>query len=121
MADAGTFCTDAMILKRCGTNASADVKAAAWFDTLMPDIDAQICCVTRYNWIDAYAALNVDVKHILSDTAACLAAIQGIIYDMSGYTSRVEAEDMINVLRDIALRHMSLLRDKKLQDFMVNA
>ena len=40
-----------------------------------------------------------------------------IQYDFSGFTSRTEAEDMINVLRDAALRGMSILRDKKAQDF----
>ena len=121
MADAGIFVTDAQILKRCGTNASATVKAAGWFDSIILDIEARINCVTRYNWSDAYAGLNVDVKGILTDTAACLAAIEGIAWDMSGYTSRVEAEDMINVLRDIALCNLALLRDKKVQDFIINA
>jgi hypothetical protein len=37
---------------------------------------------------------------------------------MSGYTSRVEAEDMINVLRDASLRGLSILKDKKSQDFI---
>ena len=40
---------------------------------------------------------------------------------MSGYTSRTEAEDMINVLRDAALRGMSLLRDKKTKEILDKA
>jgi hypothetical protein len=40
---------------------------------------------------------------------------------MAGYTSRTEAEDMINILRDGALRGLSLLKDKKVQDFMNGA
>jgi hypothetical protein len=38
---------------------------------------------------------------------------------MSGFTSRVEAEDMINILRDGALRGLSILRDKKAQQFLM--
>ena len=68
-----------------------------------------------------YASLNVDVKGILKETASNLAAIYVITYDMGGYTSRVEAEDMINVLRDAALRNLALLRDKKTKDFMSGA
>jgi hypothetical protein len=37
---------------------------------------------------------------------------------MSGYNSRVEAEDLINVLRDAALRNLALLKDKKHTDFI---
>ena len=76
---------------------------------------------TRYNWTDAYSALNADVKKILDDTCSCLAAIYAVSYDMGGYNSRVEAEDVINVLRDGALRNLSVLKDKKNQDFMVGA
>jgi hypothetical protein len=65
--------------------------------------------------------LNADVKGLLKEAASDLAAIYVIQFDMSGYTSRTEAEDMINVLRDAALRALSLLRDKKVQDFMIGA
>jgi len=36
---------------------------------------------------------------------------------LSGYTTRIEAEDMINILRDAALRGLSIIRDKKVVDF----
>ncbi len=120
MANAGQFAQDADILLRVGTNASATVKGAGWFDTIIIDAEAIVNCMTRYDWsaADTTATLNASVRGILVDTSACLAAIEGIIWDMSGYTSRIEAEDMINVLRDIALRNMSILRDKKVQDFI---
>jgi len=67
------------------------------------------------------AGLNADVKNILKEVTSCLCAINVIMWDMSGYNSRTEAEDMINVLRDTALRDLSILRDKKNQDFMTGA
>ena len=123
MADAGCFAKDADILLRVGTNASATVKAAGWFDSIIVDVEAIISCVTRFDWVaaDTSTALDPKVRGILIDTGACLAAIEGIIWDMSGFTSRVEAEDMINVLRDRALFNLSILRDKKIQDFLVGA
>ena len=121
MADAGIFAEDADILLRVGTGASATVKAAGWFDTIILDVEAIINAATRYNWSDGFAALNTDLQGILTDTAACLAAIEGITWDMSGYTSRVEAEDIINTLRDRALFNISILRDEKTQTFMKNA
>jgi hypothetical protein len=76
---------------------------------------------TRYNWSDVYSTLNVDVKGILKEVASNLAAIYVIQFNMAGYTSRVEAEDMINILRDAALRGLALLRDKKSEEFMRDA
>jgi len=123
MADAGQFAQDADILLRVGTNASATVKAAGWFDKIILDVEAIVNVLTRYDWstADAATTLNASVRGILIDTGACLAAIEGITWDMSGYTSRIEAEDMINVLRDIALRNLSILRDKKAQKFIQDA
>ncbi len=37
---------------------------------------------------------------------------------MSGYTSRTEAENMINVLRDGILRSIGLLREGKTLDYI---
>jgi hypothetical protein len=87
----------------------------------MTQVEAHINVITRKNWSDAYSGLNVDIKGLLKEIASNLAAIYVIQYDMSGYTSRVEAEDMINILRDAALRGLALLRDKKIEDFMVGA
>ena len=123
MANAGQFAQDSDILLRVGTNASATVKAAGWFDTIILDVEANINSLTRVDWstLDAAAALNATVRGILIDTAASLAAIQGITFDMSGYTSRNEAEDMITMLRDTTQRNLSILRDKKTQEFIKNA
>ena len=120
MANAGQFAQDTDILLRVGTNASATVKAAGWFDTIILDVEAVINVFTRFDWsaADTASTLDASVRGILVDTGASLAAIQGIAWDMSGFTSRIEAEDMINILRDTALRNMSILRDKKNQKFL---
>lgn len=123
MADAGQFAQDDDILLRVGTNASATVKAAGWFDTIIIDCEAIINVFTRFDWsaADTTTTLDASVRGILVDTGACLAAIEGIIWDMSGFTTRTEAEDMINVLRDRAMMNMSILKDKKNQKFLEEA
>lgn len=121
MANAGQFAQDADILLRVGTGASATVKAAGWFDTIIIDVEAMINCATRYDWsaLDSATTMNASIRGILVDTAACLAAIEGVTWDMSGYTSRIEAEDVINVLRDRALMNIQILRNKEVQTFML--
>lgn len=121
MADTGIFATTAEVQRKAGANASATSNTEAYINDYMTQAESTINVMTRYNWSDAYSTLDADVKGILKDVASCLAAIYVIQYDMSGFTTRTEAEDMINVLRDAALRGMSILRDKKAQDFMVNA
>ena len=123
MADAGQFAQDADILLRCGDGASATVKAAGWFDKIILDCEAIINCACRFDFStdDAGTTITSTVRGILIDTGACLAAIEGINFDFSGYPSRIVAEDMINILRDRALFNLGILRDKKTQEFVKNA
>jgi len=121
MADTGIFATTAEVQRKAGANASATSKAEAYINDYMTQVESTINATVRYNFSDNYSSLNVDTKNILKEIASNLAAIYVIQYDMSGFTSRIEAEDMINVLRDGALRGLSVLRDKKTQDFINNS
>ncbi len=46
----------------------------------------------------AFALLPTSKRFLLSEACSSLAAVYGIQYDMSGYTTRIEAEDMISIL-----------------------
>ena len=121
MVDTGIFCTTAEVQRKAGSKASATSKAEAYTNDYVTQAESLINVMVRYNFSDNYATLNADVKGILKQIASDLAAIYVIQFDMSGFTSRVEAEDMINVLRDAALRGLSILRDKKMEDFIIGA
>jgi hypothetical protein len=121
MGDTGIFATMAEVQYKAGANASATSKAEAYVNSYMTQAESLINSICRYNFSDNYAALNADVRGILKEVASNIAAIYVISYDMSGFTSRIEAEDMINILRDGALRGLSVLRDKKTQDFINGA
>jgi|SRR3990167_3891363 len=121
MADTGIFATTAEVQRKAGAGASSTSKAEAYVNDFMTQAESEINALTRYNWSDNYASLNADVKGVLKEAASNLAAIYVIVYDMSGYNSRTEAEDLINVLRDAYLRCIGILRDKKAQDFMNGA
>lgn len=121
MADTGIFATTAEVQRKAGEGASSTANVEAYINDYMTQVESQINVFCRFNFSDNYATLNVDTKNILKEAASNLAAIYVIMYDFSGYNSRIEAEDMINVLRDAALRCMSILRDKKHQDFINNS
>jgi len=114
--------TESDILAKIGDGAVADtVFTEAIENAAILRAESIVNCTARFNFSDAYAALNADVKYILSDIVSSLVAIEWISYDMGGYTSRTEAEDMLNFLRDGVLRGLSLIRDKKTQDFINGA
>ena len=117
MADTGIFCTTAEVVRKAGDGANAAAVVEAYTNDFVTQAESEINVATRYNWSDAYTGLNIDVKGILKQAASNLAAIYVIQYDMGGYTSRTEAEDMINTLRDGYLRCLSILRDVKARDF----
>ena len=122
MADAGEFILDAQILELCGTNVSATVAGAGWFDKIIVRCEGIVNAATRYDWTTlGAAAINDTVEGILGEATGCLAAIIGITFDMSGYTDRIEAEDMINVLRDGMLRGLGIIRMQVAQDFINGA
>ena len=121
MVDEGIFATTAEVERKAGANVSSVSKAEAYVNDYMTQAESLINTVTRINYSDSYPGLNVDTKGLLKEAASNLAAIYAISYDMSGFTSLIEAEDMITVLRDAALRAMSLLKDKKQTTFITKA
>jgi hypothetical protein len=121
MADTGIFATTAEVGYKAGAGASATSKAEAYVNSYMTQVESLINCMCRFNFSDHYAGLNVDVKGLLKEVASDLAAIYVIQYDFAGFPSRVNAEDMINVLRDAALRGLAILRDKKVIEYMHTA
>lgn len=121
MADTGIFATTAEVERKAGAGVSSTSKGEAYVNDYMTQVESFINSFCRFNFSDAYGTLNVDTRGILKEVASNLAAIYVIQYDFSGITSRVEGEDRINILRDAALRGLSVLRDKKTQDFINNA
>lgn len=121
MADTGIFATTAEVQRKAGANASSTANVEAYINDFMTQAESIINVITRVNWSDKYSTLNADVKSILKLAASNLAAMFVIQYDMSGFTSRYEAETMLDVLRDGYLSAVSVLRDIKQQTFTENA
>ena len=123
MVTTGIYCTDADVKAKV-KNMSADIDSGdtAETDRWIGDAESLINCTARKVFaVDtaAFAALSSTKRKLLTEVASNLAAIYAVSYDMSGFTSRVEAEDLINIFRDAALRGLSILRDKKTQSFLI--
>ena len=123
MAYTGIYATIEEIQDAAGVNANAISVSENYINRVIAIVEGEINTLCRKEFASsqaAFIALPAAGKKMLSSTASSLAAIRVIEYDMSGFTSRAEAEDMINVLRDTALRNLAILRDDKVQRFIVN-
>ena len=124
MADTGIYATTQEIQDKAGNGASTTSKAEAFTNRYVAQAESTINCTARKIFAadnSAFTALPDTTKKILSQIASDLEAIYVIEFDMSGFTSRVEAEDMINILRDAALRGLAILRDTKTKRFLEEA
>lgn len=109
--------TEAEIEQKSGANVSVTYDTTCMENAELRGI-ALIGVLSKYHWHDNLPT-DVGIHEFLSDIVSSFVAIEAIAYDMSGYTSRTEAEDMINVLRDGMLRNLSILRDQKAEDFII--
>lgn len=118
MVDTGIFCTTAEVLRKAGANASSVSTAEAYTNDFVAQAESYINVACGYNFSDDYTSLNEDIRDILKECASSLAAIYCINYDMSGFTSRLEAQTMLDVLNDRVGACISLLKEKNKQDFI---
>ncbi len=121
MADTGTFCSGSEVLQKAGSGASTTSDNEEYTNNFIKQAESWINCATRKNYSDSYSGLNADVKNLLKECASNLAAIYVINYDIGGYTSRTEAEFMINVLKTRADEIIEMLVDKKVETFILGA
>ena len=106
---------------KCGVGVSIVASSEAYANSFIEQAESVINLTCRRVFaVDtaAFSALPATTKHILTQIASDIAAMYAVMYDMSGYGSRIEAEDVINILRDRAIMGLSLLRDTKQQDFL---
>ena len=118
MAHTGIFATSDEILTKAGANVSLAGATEARINALCLQTESYINTISRTNFSDSYATLNADTKGILTDAESNLVAIYLISYDMSGYTTRVEAEDMVNILKVRFNECIDELRDKTAVKFI---
>lgn len=117
--------TTAAILLKAGSGANfltiRGLTSAARISNAALQAENYLNAISRYNWSDAYSSLNADVKSIIEEACSNLAAIYLISFDMKKFTTRIEAEDMINVLWARFQQCVEILKDQKGVDFIKGA
>jgi len=120
MAHTGIFATSDEILVKAGENYDTSITEAR-INALCLQAESRINCECNYNYSDAYAGLNADVKGLLSEAESNLVAAYIVMYNTAGYTSLKEAQSIIDFLMYTYNAIIKLLRDQQTQSFIANA
>lgn len=122
MAEAGTLAINDNVVKKAGANHNTTYSAEAYTNVYIKLAEGKVCLDSRYDWVTNYASVSTIGKEILREAVSCLAAVDVINQDMSGFTSRQEAIQMINVLW---ARYQAIInqitKDNNYRDFILTA
>lgn len=118
--DEGIFATTQQVQDKVGVNANATANAEAFINRFILQAENMINSTITFNFSDAYAGLNIDVKGILTTAASAWTAIRIINYDPSAMGTS-EATLRLNVLQQEYDFAIAELKNKNTQDFMKNA
>jgi len=111
--------TSGAVALRAGKNASPDIiNNQDKIISFISGAEAVVNSMTRKNWNDVYSTLTNEKRMLLDEAVSSYAAMNVIAYDMSGYTSRTEAETKLDVLRDMFDRARKLLENKDTVSFV---
>jgi hypothetical protein len=120
MVEAGTLCCNADVLKSAGVYANATAVAEAATNVYIKMAEGFVCTQSRYNWVTNYASVSTIGKEFLRDVTSAYAGIKAMEYDMSGYTSRTEAQTMLDILWSSVVECINLLRDEDFKAFVLS-
>ncbi|NHZ84316.1 MAG: hypothetical protein GWP19_00355 [Planctomycetia bacterium] len=96
-------------------NATGDVTANHQF--LHDYAAGYLSSIIKYDLITNWANMIANIKFLFSEWAARYAGMQLIAYNPAGYTTRIEAEDMINIHVFRMQEIEKILNDSSIQDF----
>lgn len=115
----GIIVTEAQIALMAGENVDATGDTEANHNDLAAQAEAYLSNLLQFDVATNWGTISTVYRQMLSEWAARYAAVALISFNMAGYTTRYEAEDMLNV----HLYRMSLieglLNKQAVQDFMV--
>lgn len=114
-----TLSTSEAMLDKAGTNRSIACSGAI-LARFSDEAEGAICSETAYDWVANYASVSANFKPILSQAVAACSGNEIIKYDMSGYTSRAEAQTMLDVNIDTYKRCIETLKEAKNKDKMLS-
>jgi hypothetical protein len=118
MVYSGTIVAVAEMQFFAGENVDATGDVEANHNYLAGYAEAFLSTLVKYDIVTNWGSLNAVYKILFSEWAARFAANELIKYNMSGYTSRIEAEDLINVNAWRMMEIQKILEKAEFRDFL---
>lgn len=114
-----TVCSSYAIVRKAGVSVNSSLAASlAFLAQISDEAEALINATARIDLIANYSSLNSTTRNILGAIASSWGGNQLIMADMSGYTSRYEAQTMLDVNDQTVQTGLKLIEDKNVTDFM---
>lgn len=117
MVFTGITATEAEIDQKSGANASASFDDVMKTQSLL-EAESYLNVETEYNWSDAWATLNADVQHLVTNYTASWVAMAAINYDPDAI-GRAAAELRLDVISEVMRIALKTLLDKDKQAWAV--
>ncbi len=113
-----TIVTVAEMQFAAGENVDATGDVTANHQFLHDWASAYLSNLTKNDLTANFSGLTANLRHLISEWAARFAGMQLIAFNMAGFTTRIEAEDMINVHAFRMRQIEKILNDSSVQDFL---
>ena len=97
MAYTGTLTTLSGVLLMSGENVDATAIIEYNVNQAVGFAEQYLALIGKYDFVANVATLTALGKEVLSEYCARSAALSLIAYNLNSYTTRIEAEDMINI------------------------
>lgn len=121
MTYTGTIVTSAEMTFMAGELVDATGNVEANWNYLAFYAEAFLCNLVKYDIVTNWASISAIYKPIFTEYAARFAAITLIGYNMASWisgSSRIEAEDLINIHWARCKEIIKLLEQSDIQDFL---
>lgn len=114
----GTIVTAAEMQFYAGEAVDATGNVEANHNYLAAQAEAYLSALVKYDIVTNWGSLSAILKPIFTEWAARFGAVGLITYNMVGYSSRVEAEDMINIHWARMMEIEKRLKEADVQNFL---
>ena len=119
MAEQGTLCINADVVLKAGTNVNATAIIEASTNNYIKQAEGFVCLNSEYDWVTNYASVSTIGKEELRNITSSLAAFYAINYDQSGFSSRTEAQVMLDVCWQNVVEGINLINQDNYKTFVL--
>jgi len=114
-----TLCTSGAAIAKAGLNANSTIIASGtYLAGLSDEAESLICDSVRVDVVTGFAGYTTNGKLILQSLASNIIAQKIVAYDMSGYTSRAEAQTILDVLENSIRRELNLIENDRIKTYL---